>query len=125
MSLPIPELKLIVTFGLNTNRIDEKTHELSYRLLLSLVGGLVLSIVASLIVGERLAKPFREIADTINKINTGNFSARVEHVSNDEIGYLSERINILAAKISKSEYLGNLWSTETEIEGERETGSES
>lgn len=35
MSLPIQELKLIVTLGVNTQRIDAKSRELSYRLLVA------------------------------------------------------------------------------------------
>ena len=121
MSLPIPDLKLLVTLGVNTQRIDQKTRDLSYRLLVALVLGLLLSLFASVYVGDRLAKPFREIAKTINEINVGNFAARVKYEDDDEIGHLSEKINTLADKIQKSEYLGNLWSNETEIE-QQETG---
>jgi len=80
--------------------------------LVALVLGLVLSLVASIVVGDRLAKPFRQVADAVNQINNGNFSARVTYAGEDEIGYLSKTINALAEKIQKSEYLGNLWQTE-------------
>jgi HAMP domain-containing protein len=120
MSLPMPELKLVVTIGVNTHRIDQKTRELSYRLLVALVLGLLLSVFASVFVGDRLAKPFRQIAKTINEINVGNFAARVNYEEDDEIGHLSQRINTLAEKIQKSDYLGNLWSNEAELE--QETG---
>ncbi|MBX3153447.1 HAMP domain-containing protein [Candidatus Obscuribacterales bacterium] len=112
ISLPIDELKLVVTLGVNTHRIEAKNKELTYRLLVALVLGLVLSLVASIVVGDRLAKPFRQVADAVNQINNGNFSARVTYAGEDEIGYLSKTINALAEKIQKSEYLGNLWQTE-------------
>lgn len=114
LSLPIDELKLVVTLGVNTHRIDAKNKELTYRLLVALVIGLLLSLGASIVVGDRLAKPFRQIAESVNEINSGNFSARVTYAGDDEIGYLSKTINALAEKIQKSEYLGNLWHTEEE-----------
>lgn len=119
VSLPIPELRLIVTLGSSTSPIDQKTRELSSRLTFALVIGLLFSLFASIFVGERLAKPFREVAHTVNEINIGNFSARTRYSGNDEIGYLSQRINVLAEKIQKSEYLGSLWSNEAELEEER------
>jgi methyl-accepting chemotaxis protein len=124
ISLPIDELKLVVTLGVNTHRIDAKNKELTYRLLVALVLGLVLSLVASIVVGDRLAKPFRQVADAINQINNGNFAARVTYAGDDEIGYLSKTINALAEKIQKSEYLGNLWHTERLHPGDGETSGE-
>ncbi len=122
MSLPITDLKLVVTLGFNMRPIDQKTRELSNRLFFALVVGFLLSLFASVFVGGRLSKPFREMAHTVNEINIGNFSARTEYKGNDEIGYLSERINTLAEKIEKSEYLGNLWSNEAELTAQKEIG---
>jgi HAMP domain-containing protein len=116
ISLPADPLKLIVTLGVSTQGIETKTRELSYRLLVALVLGLFLSLVASIFVGDRLAKPFRMMAETINEINKGNFAARVQYIGDDEIGYLSKALNTLSEKIQKSEYLGNLWSTEEQVE---------
>lgn len=120
VSLPIPELRLIVTLGSSTSEIDQKTRELSNRLTFALVIGLLFSLFASIFVGERLAKPFREVAHTVNEINIGNFSARTRYSGNDEIGHLSQRINVLAEKIQKSEYLGSLWSNEAELDEARD-----
>jgi two-component system sensor histidine kinase VicK len=120
ISLPADQLKLVVTLGVNMQGIETKTRELSYRLLVALVLGLLLSLVASIFVGDRLAKPFRLMAETINEINKGNFAARVQYSGDDEIGYLSKALNTLSEKIQKSEYLGNLWSQEQEQEQEQE-----
>jgi HAMP domain-containing protein len=125
MSLPIPDLNLVVTLGFNTRPIDQKTRELSNRLFFGLVVGFLLSLFASIFVGERLSRPFREIAHTVDEINIGNFSARTKYKGNDEIGYLSTRINNLAEKIEKSKYLGNLWSNEEELEEQIEIRKES
>ena len=118
ISLPIDDLKLLVTMGVNQHRIDTKTKELSYRLLAVLVVGLLLSLFFSVLLGSRWASRFSQIAETINEINTGNFAARAQYQANDEIGYLSKSINALAVKIQKSEYLGNLWSNEEELNQE-------
>ena len=115
ISLPADPLKLIVTLGVSTQGIETKTRELSYRLLVALVLGLFLSLIASIFVGDRLAKPFRMMAETINEINQGNFAARVQYSGDDEIGYLSKALNTLSEKIQKSEYLGNLWSTDERL----------
>ena len=124
MSLPIPDLNLVVTLGFNTRPIDQKTRELSNRLFFALVVGFLLSLFASIFVGNRLSRPFRDMAHTVNEINIGNFAARTEYKGNDEIGYLSARINTLAEKIEKSEYLGSLWSNEGELEQQEETSKE-
>jgi methyl-accepting chemotaxis protein len=124
MSLPITDLKLVVTLGFNMRPIDQKTRELSNRLFFALIVGFLFSLFASVLVGNRLSKPFREMAHTVNEINIGNFSARTGYKGNDEIGYLSERINTLAEKIEKSEYLGNLWSNEAELAAQKEIGNE-
>ncbi|HEY9715162.1 MAG TPA: HAMP domain-containing protein, partial [Chroococcales cyanobacterium] len=123
LSQPIPELKLIVTLGVNTHRIDEKTRELSYRLLVALAAGMVLTLFASIFIGDRLAKPFRRVVRAVDQINSGNFSARVDYGGDDEIGYLSKSINRLAEKIQKSEFLGNLWSTEDELRAQKLTAA--
>ncbi|MCA9800724.1 MAG: HAMP domain-containing protein [Cyanobacteria bacterium HKST-UBA02] len=112
ISMPIDELKLVMTFGVNTHRIEANSKDLSYRLLVALVIGLLLTLVSSFFIGDRLARPFREIADAISRINRGDLSARIEYSGDDEIGFLGKAVNALGEKISKSEYLGNLWSIE-------------
>ncbi len=124
MSLPISNLNLVVTLGFNTRPIDQKTRELSNKLFFALVVGFLLSLFASVLVGERLSRPFREMARTVNEINTGNFAARNEYGGKDEIGYLSALINTLADKIEKSQYLGNLWSNETELAEQKAAGQQ-
>src|SRR5262249_49904704 len=49
MSLPMDELKLVVTLGVNMQRIESKRKELSYRLLVALEVGLLLTVVSSII----------------------------------------------------------------------------
>ncbi|MGD9680346.1 MAG: HAMP domain-containing protein [Candidatus Obscuribacterales bacterium] len=124
ISMPIDELKLVMTFGVNTHRIEANSKDLSYRLLVALVIGLLLTLVSSFFIGDRLARPFREIADAISRINRGDLSARIEYSGDDEIGFLGKAVNALGEKISKSEYLGNLWSIEelpeTALEGNSE-----
>lgn len=112
VSIPIDELKLVATLGINTNKINSEVRELSNRLLVAMVVGLLLSLIASIVLGNRLATPFRKILDAIEKINAGDFTARVDYEGEDEIGYLSKAVNDLAQKIQKNNYLGNLWSTE-------------
>src|SRR6185295_19340976 len=114
MSLPLQELKLVVTVGFSTALTDQKQQELAHRLLVAMVAGLLFALFGSILVGNRLSRPFRDIAGTVSKINNGNFAARVQYDKNDEIGALSGLINTLAEKIEKSEYLGNLWSHEGE-----------
>ena len=115
ITLPLPELKLFVTLGVDTSLLRRKEKDLLDQLMAALVFGLILSSFASFYVGERLAKPFRAIVTAIKEISVGNFSARVAYQGDDEIGSLAELIQRLAEKIKKSDYLGNLWSTDREI----------
>lgn len=122
LSGAIREMNLVVTLGVSTKSVDDKLAELGRWVLLVMVGGLIFTSFAAMVVGNRLSRPLVEIFEVLKALNVGDFSARVRYTANDEIGYLGELINRLSAKIRKDRYLGDLWSHDAERQSIDEPG---
>ncbi|SEW14528.1 diguanylate cyclase [[Clostridium] fimetarium] len=60
------------------------------------IGSLLLSFVIYFIITRRLLNPMKNLLNTSKKIETGDLSARVAIVRDDEIGEISEAFNNLA-----------------------------
>jgi HAMP domain-containing protein len=125
LSGAVKEMNLVVTLGVSTRSVDDKLAELGRWVLLVMVGGLIFTSFAAMVVGNRLSRPLVEIFDVLKALNVGDFTARVRYTANDEIGYLGELINRLSAKIRKDRYLGDLWSHDAERESIHEPGDPS
>ncbi len=54
---------------------------------------------------KRISNPIIYISQAAKEVANGNFSARVEHHSNDEIGILAQNFNLMAAELGTMEYL--------------------
>ena len=52
---------------------------------------------------KNLADPTRQIMDVTEKIRNGHYDCRVSVVSNDEIGYLGDRVNEMAKGLKERE----------------------
>lgn len=50
---------------------------------------LILGIVAAFFVARAISKPIKKLTETANKINDGDFNAKVDVTSNDEVGDLA------------------------------------
>lgn len=98
-------------------------------LLLIVAGGLGFSLLLSIGVAHGLNAPLFRLKEAVLKIGSGDFSARVESSSNDEIGELSEAFNQMAEDLTLKERYKNVLSQVTDtrvanqlIHGEVELG---
>lgn len=73
-----------------------------------LLNNLLLSVIASVlllsglyIILNRFLKPISGIAEVTKEISEGDFSGRVQIVSNDEVGLLGETFNLMAEKLGE------------------------
>lgn len=57
------------------------------------------AILSGTVLGLRLARPIRELADVANRIRSGDLDARAEARGDDEIGLLARTFNLMAAKL--------------------------
>ncbi len=72
-------------------------------LLLSLLGGTVLSLGGGYIVSGRLLQPIKHIADDVNEISAKNLNRRIKTgTSGDEWYYLGETLNSLLNRLQES-----------------------
>lgn len=78
--------------------------------MLCLAGGLVLSLYVS----RSIHRPIARLSETADKIAQGDFRARAEVSSPDEIGRLSEIISSLASRVSRM--IGELSAEKTQLE---------
>ena len=64
--------------------------------------GFALASVGALIFARRLTRPILAIGETVERVGTGDFAARVENVTaRDEIGQLSGRVNKMISELGE------------------------
>lgn len=72
-------------------------------LLLSLLGGTIVSVVMGYFVSERLIQPIKNIADDVNEISAKNLNRRIKTgTTGDEWFYLGETLNSLLNRLQES-----------------------
>jgi len=79
----------------------------SVRIIILISGGIsvILSIIIALLVSKYIIKPVIEMKDFARKISQGNFEARINKESNDEIGELADSLNYMAFRLNEMENL--------------------
>lgn len=79
----------------------------SVRLAILISGGIsiILSILIALFLSRYIVKPVVEMKDFARKISQGDFNARLQKQSEDEIGDLVESLNYMAFRLSEIENL--------------------
>lgn len=81
------------------------------KLAFALVAGVIVLLAAglSLLMARRLLQPLRQLADATHRLAAGEFSARVQIASNDELGQLSADFNALALTLENNELARRQW----------------
>jgi signal transduction histidine kinase len=80
-----------------------KLQHLRLILWLSLIGGLLITILGGYIFSERLLRPIRKIADDVNEISARSLTRRISGGKrNDEWNYLSATLNRLLNRLQDS-----------------------
>lgn len=70
---------------------------------ISLFVGLIVSLSMSFIISRIIAHPISLLKEKAREIEKGNFSAKVENNSNDEVGELSVAFNSMASTLEKNQ----------------------
>lgn len=80
-----------------------KLMQLRTILILSLIGGLLITVAGGYVFSERLLRPIRKIADDVNEISAQNLARRITISNNkDEWNYLSTTLNKLLNRLQDS-----------------------
>lgn len=100
--------------------VNHVMYEIRFKIVIAGLVVLVLVIIASRIVGKRMAGPLVEIGEMVKEIKGGNLDQKLPVRSRDEIGRLAELINEMTDKLKtdieqlkklervRSEFLGNV-----------------
>lgn len=57
------------------------------------------------LISTNLTRPLAEITSVLQKIRNGNFDSRVKVTSNDELGYVGDTVNEMAAGLKEREFI--------------------
>lgn len=80
----------------------QKLRNLSYILIFSFTGGILIAFAAGYLFSKRLLVPLRKIADEINEISVQNLAGRIKSGrSNDEWNYLAGTLNQLLNRLQE------------------------
>jgi signal transduction histidine kinase/CheY-like chemotaxis protein len=74
----------------------------AWRLAAVLVGGLLLSALASVLLARSLARPIRALQDGADRIGAGDLEHRITLATHDEVQALAERFNDMAGNLQAS-----------------------
>ena len=84
---------------------NDKLRHLRLVLILSFVGGILISVVGGYLFSISLLRPLRRISDEVNEISARNLARRIRHAKasqKDEWYYLSDTLNQLLNRLQES-----------------------
>ncbi|MFY2558900.1 cache domain-containing protein [Corallococcus terminator] len=103
---PIPKESYVKLFepwgwvlgtGVYVEDIDREVAAVRQRILIAVGGALVLAVLAGAYVSRRVVRPVRALSEAAHRVAKGDLSARVEVVTEDEVGQLTEAFNGMVA----------------------------
>lgn len=78
-----------------------RQHDVLVNSLIIIVGGLILSLLAALRMGQGVAGPLIKLTDVVKRLSTGELNARVDMDSSGELLTLQEGFNAMAESLSE------------------------
>ncbi len=87
--------------------VDSQIMRIAIILSAVMLGIILLIILSGLYFIRSIVIPVRQMCDTAKKYADGNFSQRIDSVSEDEIGELADSINYMATELENSEKMKN------------------
>lgn len=85
--------------------VDQQIHTFAMLSIAMVFAALVVTLVLS----RWLVAPLTHLANVAQKVATGNFSVRVDHKSNDELGHLCDNFNEMTHALEKNETIRKQW----------------
>ncbi len=86
-------------------RIEAVMAGLTKNILFLILAGGVLAVLVSLFLSNSISPPLRAVTRAMDRVARGEFDLRVEPVTNDEIGALTDGFNRMAAGLAERERL--------------------
>ena len=97
----VPAIEMLTETAIVKSQIQQETRNTIAISLLLIAGIFVLASITSLAIGNRLTTPLQSLTRVANEIIAGNFDAKAEVETKDEIGTLSTTLNTMTANIKE------------------------
>ena len=98
--------------ALSSEKLEETTLNIVRNSVLITGAGILFIIIIVLLLHRHFTHKFRNLAEAMSNVSTGNFSIELPVNSTDEIGYLSETFNHMSRTLN--EYIDKTYLAETE-----------
>jgi len=95
----VPSNEMLTETAIVNSQIQQETRNTIAISLLLIAGIFVLASITSLAIGNRLTTPLQSLTRVANEIIAGNFDAKAEVETKDEIGTLSTTLNTMTTTI--------------------------
>ncbi len=89
------------TMFASSNRAKLIAHKATFSLGLIGILGIILAIVFSLSLSSVIVRPLKNMLIALGKVANGDYTARIEYHSTDELGIVSSEFNHMAQKLSE------------------------
>lgn len=90
-------------FHTDMSRTNSSIRQVYFNVLISACIAVVLAILVVTYITSRMTKPIIEMNNTIKRFSKGDYDARVEVTSRDEVGQLGQSFNDMATEINELE----------------------
>lgn len=98
-----------VFIGFNMNMLDLKLESIVSRmwpwLMWSMVGVLIVGLIGSFLLAERLTRPILHLTQGAKAIGDGDLQTQIPVESSDELGFLAQEFNLMATKLRELDQL--------------------
>ncbi|MDH5601718.1 MAG: HAMP domain-containing protein [Gammaproteobacteria bacterium] len=98
----------LVTFS--TAEIEQTILEMIQAIIVATIIMILLGILVSLHMGQRISKPLHSLMDASREISNGNYKYQIKERRNDELGNLTEALNRMANGLLEKTQVENAFS---------------
>jgi two-component system sensor histidine kinase YesM len=113
-----PDISFTLVSGISMADFMKKSQLILKISIYSGILSIFLSAMLIFLLSQRLLRPLRELVFAMRKMRQGLFDTRIEHQSNDELGFIAESFNSMASNVSsliKEVYLRQISEREAEL----------
>jgi HAMP domain-containing protein len=94
--------KYSVQYTFDYNNLNERIERMRMRIIYLAVFGIMLGMIMSFVMSGQVTKPIAQLVEGADKVGKGDFKARVDIKTSDELSFLGSSFNQMASDLEKS-----------------------
>ncbi len=94
--------KYAIQYNLDYKNLDERIERMRMRMMYLALFGIMLGMILSFVLSRQVTKPIAQLVEGADKLDKGDFTARVNITTHDEMSFLGSSFNQMAADLEKS-----------------------